>query len=183
VIAATAGWLTVTRTVRRAGLPADGAASATLTAVHQTWLGSGRYATQFAAPVLAAALLRPGGSTMATRWGRRAAAASLLLGPAIEAWRASSLAPAGAPESTAADSVKPAPSRPARTGLRPMRCMCAHIADDISYGVGVWTGCARERTLAPLLPRISWRPLRVSGPASTSASTREGKAADGQRLV
>jgi mycofactocin system glycosyltransferase len=32
-----------------------------------------------------------------------------------------------------------------------------HIADDAAYGTGVWLGCARERTVAPLVPRVSFR--------------------------
>jgi mycofactocin glycosyltransferase len=139
--AVTAGWLTLTRTVRRAGLPADGTPAATLTAVRQTWLGTGRYATQLAAPALALALAVPGGSTAARRWGRRAAAASLLLGPVLDALRQ---------------------RRPA---LDPVRFALGHLADDVVYGAGVWAGCARQRTLAPVTPVISWRPLRVTGPA------------------
>jgi mycofactocin glycosyltransferase len=141
--AATAGWLTLASTVRRARLPADGAPAATLTAVRQTWLGTGRYATQFAAPALAALLARPGGATPARRWGRRVAAASLLIGPAMDAWRQR------------------------RPGLDPVRFALGHVADDVAYGCGVWAGCARERTLAPVTPAISWRPLRICGPART----------------
>jgi hypothetical protein len=48
------------------------------TAVHQTWLGTGRYTTQFAAPALAALLLDGG--------RHRLAAASLLLGPPVAGW-------------------------------------------------------------------------------------------------
>lgn len=59
--------------LRQAGLPPTGVNRATVTAVHQTWLGIGRYGTQFAAPLLLAALIRPG-------WRRRVAVASLLLG-------------------------------------------------------------------------------------------------------
>jgi mycofactocin glycosyltransferase len=140
--AATTGWLALTRTVRRAGLPADGAAAASLTAVRQTWLGIGRYATQFAAPILAAALVRPGGATSARRWGRRAAAASLLLGPVADAWRE------------------------CRPDLDPVRFALGHVADDIAYGAGVWAGCLRELTLAPVTPVISWRPLRVTSQGS-----------------
>ena len=55
-----AAWLDITSAVRRAGVPADGAPAAALTAVRQTWLGIGRYATQFAAPALAVALAAPG---------------------------------------------------------------------------------------------------------------------------
>lgn len=32
-----------------------------------------------------------------------------------------------------------------------------HVADDVAYGAGVWAGCVRERTLAPVVPRIAWR--------------------------
>jgi mycofactocin system glycosyltransferase len=130
------GALMLLRTLRNADVPSSGTLKATLTAVRQTWLGTGRYATQFAGPALVAALVMPGG-TGARRWGRRAAAASLLLGPALTAWNQR------------------------RSGLDPARFSLGHIADDAAYGAGVWVGCARERTLAPVRPRISWRPLRV----------------------
>ena len=32
-----------------------------------------------------------------------------------------------------------------------------HVADDVAYGAGVWTGCVREQTAEPLVPRVSWR--------------------------
>jgi len=145
--AATAGWLTLRNTVRSAGLPAGGVAAATATAVRQTGLGIGRYATQFAAPALAVAL---------TARGRRvrAAALSLLLAPAIDAYQRR------------------------KPGLDPVRFGLAHIADDIAYGAGVWAGCARERTLAPVTPLIAWRPLRVTSPGNL-----ERNAPDGQHLV
>ncbi len=135
----TASWLNLTAAVRRAGVPADGALPATLTAVHQTWLGIGRYATQFAAPALAVALAAPGGKTAQDRWGRRAAAASLLLGPALTGYKQR------------------------RPPLDPIRFTVARIADDICYGAGVWSGCLRERTLVPVTPVISRRPVRVTG--------------------
>ncbi|MGH3861561.1 mycofactocin biosynthesis glycosyltransferase MftF [Actinokineospora sp.] len=34
------------------------------------------------------------------------------------------------------------------------------VADDLAYGAGVWVGCVRERTLAPVLPRIAEWPGR-----------------------
>jgi mycofactocin system glycosyltransferase len=134
--AATIGaWLDIAAAVRRAGVPADGAPGAALTAVRQTWLGIGRYATQFGGPALAAAFLAPGRRAA----GRRAAVASLLLGPALTAY---------------------AQRRPA---LDPVRYTLAHVADDVCYGAGVWVGCLRERTLVPVRPAISWRPVRVAG--------------------
>jgi mycofactocin glycosyltransferase len=136
------GWFGIASTVRRAGVPADGAIGACLTAVGQTWRGIGRYATQYAAPALAAVLIAPGGKTAACRWSRRAAAASLLLGPAVIAWRER------APE------------------LDPASFVAAHIADDVCYGAGVWAGCLRERTAVPVTPVVSWRSLRIVGPDS-----------------
>ena len=44
-----------------------------------------------------------------------------------------------------------------RKALDPLRFTALHVADDAAYGLGVWVGCARERTAAPLVPRISWR--------------------------
>ena len=41
--------------------------------------------------------------------------------------------------------------------LDPVRYAALHVADDAAYGVGVWAGCARARTVVPLVPRISWR--------------------------
>ena len=60
---------------------------------------------------------------------RRAAAALLLIPPAVEWWR----------------------RRPA---LDPVRWAAASIADDVAYGAGVWAGCLRSRTVAPLVPAV-----------------------------
>jgi hypothetical protein len=32
-----------------------------------------------------------------------------------------------------------------------------HVADDVAYGIGLWLGCVRARTVQPLLPRIVLR--------------------------
>jgi mycofactocin system glycosyltransferase len=69
---------------------------------------------------------------LAVRRTRRVSALALLL-PALGDW--------------AAD----------RDGADPVRAAALHVADDVAYGVGVWVGCAHERTLMPLIPRISWR--------------------------
>ncbi|TVT15357.1 mycofactocin system glycosyltransferase, partial [Amycolatopsis rhizosphaerae] len=42
-----------------------------------------------------------------------------------------------------------------RPGLDPVRWLLARVADDLAYGAGVWRGCARERTVAPLIPDLS----------------------------
>lgn len=142
-VAAAAGlagaWFDMTTALRRAGVPADGTPAATVTSVRQTWLGIGRYATQFGVPAAALALASPGGKSAGRRWSRRAAAASLLLGPALNAY---------------------AECQPE---LDPVRFTLARIADDMCYGAGVWAGCVRERTLVPVRPVVSWRPLRLSG--------------------
>jgi mycofactocin system glycosyltransferase len=36
----------------------------------------------------------------------------------------------------------------------PVRWTATHLAEDVAYGAGVIAGCARARTVAPLLPRI-----------------------------
>ncbi|HEY9242800.1 MAG TPA: glycosyltransferase [Streptosporangiaceae bacterium] len=121
--------------LHRAGLPDRGVLPAMLRATQQTWLGIGRYGCQFAAPVLAAALVAPGGRT-GRRWGRRAAAASLLLGPSLTTWSGQ------------------------RPDLDPVRFALGHLADDVAYGAGVWTGALRARTTVPVRPAIAWHPLR-----------------------
>jgi mycofactocin system glycosyltransferase len=149
-----AGFLTsvlvMRRTLRRARVPTDGLAPAMLGATRQTWLGIGRYAIQFAAPVLAGLLLTPGGRSRTKRWGRRAGVVSLLLGPPLTTWRQR------------------------RPDLDPARFVLGHIADDLAYGAGVWTGSVREHTTVPIRPVIAWRPLRIdpSKPANPIAAQR-----------
>ena len=63
----------------------------------------------------------------------RRAAAVALLAPGFDDWRSS------------------------RGELDPIRFTALHAADDVAYGAGVWLGCLRERTLAPLVPRIAFR--------------------------
>ena len=65
-----------------------------------------------------------------TRRGRRILAAALVAGTAVD-WRSK------------------------RPGLDPLRFGALRAADDLAYASGVWAGCARARTLAPLLPQIS----------------------------
>ena len=131
--------LAMRRTVRRAGLPARGVVPAMLDGTRQTWLGIGRYACQYGMPVLAAALVAPGGAP-ARRWARRAAIASLLLGPPLTAWSGR------------------------RRSLGPVRYVLGHLADDMAYGAGVWAGALRARSLVPVRPVIAWHPFRT-GPA------------------
>ena len=160
-LATTAHWL------RQADVPTAGLTKATVTATRQTWLGLGRYATQFAAPLLIAAIAAPGraGPRAGARrwlagggfprpqsgqgWGRRAAIASLLLGPPLTAWAEG------------------------RRTLDPARFTLGRIADDIAYGFGVWSGCVTTRTLAPLAPVIAWRHLRIDRAARPATHEKE----------
>jgi hypothetical protein len=41
-----------------------------------------------------------------------------------------------------------------RPALDPLRWTAAAVADDLAYGAGVWAGCIRERTVAPLVPSL-----------------------------
>jgi hypothetical protein len=113
-----------------------------LDGTRQTWLGIGRYASQYGIPVLAAALVAPGGSSRARRWARRAGAASLLLGPPLTAWSAR------------------------RRSLDPVRYVLGQLADDVAYGAGVWAGALRARNLAPVRPAIAWHPFHTERPSA-----------------
>jgi hypothetical protein len=149
--------LAMHRTLHRAGIPARGVVPAMLDGTRQTWLGVGRYACQYAMPVLAAALVAPCGAGRPRRWARRAAVASLLLGPPLTAWP------------------------PRRGTLDPVRYVLGHLADDMAYGAGVWAGALRARSLAPVRPVIAWHPLRTgpaAGPRSQSASAGGAAGAD-----
>jgi hypothetical protein len=128
--------LAMRRAVHRAGIPARGVVPAMLNGTRQTWLGVGRYACQYGMPVLAAALVVPGGAAPARRWARRAAVASLLLGPPLTAWSAR------------------------RRSLDPVRYVLGHLADDVAYGTGVWAGCIRERRFDAIIPDLSNWPGR-----------------------
>ena len=118
--------------------------------VLQTWLGAGRWTIQYALPVAAASLARPGGRTAGTRLGRRLAVASLLAGPPLAEWRR--LRP-----------PLPAPS-----------FSLAYLADEAAYGAGVYRGVLTEKLLSPLLPVVAWRPLGKA-PAATRPDAPPGK--------
>jgi hypothetical protein len=121
--------LATRRVLRAHDLPTPGAWRVDATAAVRTWLGAGRYATQYATPVLLACLLGGGRA----RWRRRAAAVSLLVGPGLAAWARH-------------------PSV-----LDPVRYVSATVADDMAYGAGVWAGCVKHCTVAPLRPEVRWQ--------------------------
>lgn len=41
------------------------------------------------------------------------------------------------------------------SGLDPVTWLVLSTADDVAYGAGVWAGCVRHRTVAPLLPDLT----------------------------
>ncbi len=77
-----AGTGQLVRLLRGWDVPPKGVLRPMADSVLQTWLGAGRWTIQYALPVAAASLARPGGRTARTRLGRRLAVASLLVGPA-----------------------------------------------------------------------------------------------------
>jgi len=136
------GWL-----LRGWGIPARGVLRPVAGSVLRAWLGAGAWSIQYCLPAVAVGIARPGGRGRA-RIGRRLALASLLAGPAATAWLRS------------------------RPRLDPLRFALGYLADEAAYGAGVYRGALTERTLAPLLPRIAWRPLsrarssRISPPGA-----------------
>jgi mycofactocin system glycosyltransferase len=122
------------RRLRANGLPAEGLVRPMADGVRQTWLGTGRWCGQFAAPAVAAIVAYPGGRTPRARWGRRLAAASLLAGPPLAEW-------AG------------------RRDTSLLRLTAVTLADQAAYGAGVYAGCLRERLITPVLPSIAWQPF------------------------
>ena len=120
------------RTLRRSQVPPRDTLRAMAGATAQTWQGTGRYSTQFASPLLLLGIVAPG------RSGRRLAAASLLFGPALVEWRRR------------------------RPPLSPARFVLGRIADDVSYGAGVYAGAVRERSTVALRPRFVFKPLRIA---------------------
>ena len=124
------------RRLQAAGLPARGLAKPMAVGVVQTWLGTGRWCGQFGWPVLAAVIARPGGRTARARWGRRLAVASLLAGPPLA-------------EATALTG----------DGAQRLAAAARALAGQAAYGAGVYAGCLRERTTAPLRPTVAWQPV------------------------
>jgi hypothetical protein len=140
-----AGTGQLVRLLRGWDVPPKGVLRPMADSVLQTWLGAGRWTIQYALPVAAAGLARPGGRTARTRLGRRLAVASLLAGPPLAEWRR----------------IRPPLSAAAFT--------LGYLADEAAYGAGVYRGVLTERLLSPLLPAVAWRPL-----GKAPAATRPG---------
>jgi len=120
--------LQLARRVRGFGVPAGPALRWSAQGTGWTLFGLGRAATVVAGPALLVGVLRPGRQA---RRIRRAAAALALVPPVVEWWQR-------------------------RPELDPFRWSVASIADDVAYGLGVWAGCLRTRTIGPLLPSLQW---------------------------
>ena len=143
-----AGTGQLVRLLRGWDVPPKGVLRPMADSVLQTWLGAGRWTIQYALPVAAARLARPGGRTARTRLGRRLAVASLLAGPPIAEWRR------------------------IRPSMHVAAFSLGYLADEVAYGAGVYRGAARERLLSPLLPIVAWRPLGNAPAASRPGATR-----------
>lgn len=141
------------RLLRGWDVPPRGVLGPMAASVRQTWLGTGQWSVQYALPLVAAGIIRPGGRSRRTRLLRRLALTSLVAGPPAAAWRRS------------------------RPGLDPVRFTLAYLADEVAYGAGVYRGAVTERLAEPLLPRVAWRPLPRPGsaqpePGAVSAASR-----------
>ncbi|HEY1734354.1 MAG TPA: hypothetical protein VGG23_07900, partial [Acidimicrobiales bacterium] len=122
---------------------------ASATGVTQTWLGVGRFAGQFAWPVLTGLLVGPGGRTARVRHGRRLAVLSLVLGPVLAGWRQ-----ARRRAGVIGSSPGPLPDAGPLLGPGPLRYGAELLADQAAYGAGVYAGCWRERSVEPLVPSL-----------------------------
>jgi hypothetical protein len=115
-------------------IPAHRALRISASSAFRTWLATGRYATEIALPGLAFLLAQPGTNNGRTRFVRRLAVASLVVGP------------------PATDYLRRNPH------LDPVRFTAIAIAQDVSYGAGVWRGAIAARDPAALLPSIKLSP-------------------------
>ena len=144
-----AGTGQLVRLLRGWDVPPKGVLRPMADSVLQTWLGAGRWTIQYALPVAAASLARPGGRTARTRLGRRLAVASLLVGPPIAEWRR------------------------LRPSMHAAAFSLGYLADEVAYGAGVYRGAASEKLLSPLLPIMAWRPLGKAPAAPRPGVTPE----------
>ncbi|MHB1711224.1 MAG: mycofactocin biosynthesis glycosyltransferase MftF [Acidimicrobiales bacterium] len=114
------------RQVRPMGIPPWPALKWSVQGTGWTAVGLSRWATVVGGPVLVAGATGMAGS----RRVRRAAAAMAILPPVVEWWRR-------------------------RSELDLPRWVLASVAEDIAYGIGVWSGCVQSRAIAPVLPSLN----------------------------
>jgi hypothetical protein len=125
------GYADIALALRRSGLPIKGIAKPLALGVRETFVGSGRWAAQFALPLAAAALLPR------DHRGRRALT--------LAAWI------------TAAPLREFTRKRPP---VNPVEFIAGVLLDDAAYGAGVWSGSLHHRNPRALLPRWRWRLVR-----------------------
>jgi mycofactocin system glycosyltransferase len=135
------GYLDLRETLRRAGQPHDGAARKLAEGVVETFEGAGRWAAQFGAPLVIAALAAPFGSGR-TRLARRAVTLALVTAPPLRQWWRD------------------------RPDLDPLTWTAAVLVDDAAYGAGVWAGSLRAGHLRAVRPQWHWRLVRIRRRAS-----------------
>jgi mycofactocin system glycosyltransferase len=123
--------LDLARRVRNTGIPPRVAMGWSAQGTGWTLFGLGRAATVVVGPGLALGALRLRRRKRGRRL-RRAAVTLALVPPLVEWWQR-------------------------RPELDPVRWALASMADDVAYGLGVWTGAIRARTAGPLLPSLRWR--------------------------
>jgi mycofactocin system glycosyltransferase len=110
----------------RLGLPRRTAPVVVARRAQAAWRNCGGWAVRFLGPVLAVAVMRQ------VRLGRMPAGLlALVLAEPIASWWAARDRAAG-----------------------PITHVLGHLAEDIAYGAGVMSGCARERTVEPVLPTV-----------------------------
>jgi mycofactocin system glycosyltransferase len=143
------------RQTRPLGVPTTLALGWGLQATVWTTIGLARAATTLAGPVLGLAVA----AGPRHRRLRRAALALAAVPPLVEWWQR-------------------------RPGLDPLRWMTACLADDLSYGAGVWLGSIRSRTTGPLLPTVTLGSMPISrddgstpGRGPRTAATPRGRGA------
>jgi mycofactocin glycosyltransferase len=68
-----------------------------------------------------------------------------------------------------------------RPDLDPARYCALRTVDAVAYGAGVWLGCLRERTAAPLLPRLRTRggDVRLKDPSPSLVLSLRGRGSTG----
>ncbi|MEV6772007.1 mycofactocin biosynthesis glycosyltransferase MftF [Nocardia sp. NPDC051030] len=129
-IAATAQLITAFRHARRAGIAPPIARRMAAAALLNSWYGLGRYVTRFAGPAVPILFLTPVPVALgASRRTARLAAAALVLGPILR------------------DLLRD-------PGVDPLTFTLARLADDLAYGLGVWSGSVRARTTVPVRPVV-----------------------------
>jgi mycofactocin system glycosyltransferase len=131
-VSAAGTFATTNRALRRADVSDLSTTRLAADALGGTWRGVGRYATQFGLPLLVASAW-PGRRPTRRTAVRAATVVALAVAPVVAEWR----------------ELRPEVSL--------ARFVAGRLADDAAYGAGVYAGCVKERTVAPLQVAMSRR--------------------------